>query len=418
MSAPSGSRDTADGSVGLADSGQTRTEEGEPVGGHPLRALRLVVSEDLALESQDDTHVVVVNTASAARMKLSLSAYRFLKSFSTPRRIDQVVPDHAAARLLPQVRMLIDKQMLVDSDSPVRADGARLRTAVGYKFCGAPAYVNPKKLNFIILGVPYDLAGDIDSRLAPALIRQKSLEYSYQPEFGDGRPRGWFDVNRGVWMLRGAKLADAGDVPVEYGETRARFFERVRGALAECGADRCVPVILGGDRSVTRAAVGGLQCDRKLTLVQITPEPERSAAEGAGRQVLQMDEVERVVSLGAYHDDPRGPGCDELLTFSAETVRERGPQEIVRAWGGGLSIYLSIDLSIATQGYMKAGTAGLTPGLTLQELKALIAAIGKFHRIIGIDLVGLDMRSRWPELTAIIGCHLALAAMSASHDRI
>jgi agmatinase len=381
-------------------------------------ALRLVASDDLALESQDDTHVVVVNRASAARIRLSLSAYRFLKAFSSPRRLDQVVSDQAAARLLPQVRMLIDKQMLVDSDAPASADAARLRAAVAYKFCGAPAFVNSTKSNFIILGIPYDLAGDIDCRLAPALIRQKSLDYSYQLEFGDGRPRGWFDVNRGVWMLRGAKLADAGDVPVEYGETRARFFERVRGALAECGADQCVPVILGGDRSVTRAALGGLQRDRKLTLVQITPDPERAAAEGAGRQVLQMDEVERVVSLGAYQDDPRGPGCDELLSFGAKTLRERGPEEIVRAWGEESSIYLSIDLGIAMQAYMKAGAEGLPPGLTLHELKALIAAIGKFHRIVGIDLVGLDMRSRSPELTAIIGCHLALAAMSAAHDRI
>ena len=67
---------------------------------------------------------------------------------------------------------------------------------------------------------------------------------------------------------------------------------------------------------------------------------------------------------------------------------------------------------------MKAATTGLPPGLTLHELKLAIAAIGKTHRIVGIDLVGLDPRSRSPELTAIIGCpHLALAAMSAAYDR-
>ena len=104
---------------------------------------------------------------------------------------------------------------------------ARLRTAVAYKFCGAPAYAKSTKPDFLILGIPHDLAGDGDSRLVPALIRHKSLDYSYQLEFGNGRPRGWFDVNRGAWMLRGATLADAGDVPVDYGESRARFLERV-----------------------------------------------------------------------------------------------------------------------------------------------------------------------------------------------
>jgi agmatinase len=361
--------------------------------------MRLVVSDDLALESQDETHVIVVNTASAARIKLSVSAYRFLKAFSSPRRIDQVVPDQAL--VLPQVRMLIDKQMLVDADAPIAADTARVRTAVAYKFCGAPAHAKSTKPDFLILGVPYDLAGDIDSRLAPALIRQKSLDYSYQLEFGDGRPRGWFDVNRGVWMLRGAKLADAGDVPVEYGEDQARFFERVAGALSECRTDQSVPVILGGDRSVTRAALVGLRHDRKLTVVQITGNPECATSEGAGQRLLQLDEVERVVSLGPCRDDPRG-----------------GPEEIVRAWGNELSVYLSIDLSIVAEAYMKAATAGPSAGPTLSETKQLIAAIGKFHHIVGIDLVGLDLRSPSPELTAIIGCHLALAAMSAAHDRL
>jgi agmatinase len=308
--------------------------------------------------------------------------------------------------------------MLVDADAPISADPARRRSAVAYKFCGAPAYAKPAKPDFVILGVPYDLAGDIDSRLAPALIRQKSLDYSYQLEFGDGRPRGWFDVNRGTWMLRGAKLADAGDVPVEYGETRASYFERVCGALSECCTDESVPVILGGDRSVTRAAVGGLRRDGKLTVVQISAEPERAAAEGAGRQLSGMDEVERVISLGACRDDPRGARCDQLLLCSGDTLRERGAEETVTAWGDRLAIYLSIDLSIATEASMKAEPAGLPPGPTLHELKVLIAAIGKVHRIVGIDLVGLDLRSRSPELTAIIGCHLVLAAMSAAYDRL
>jgi agmatinase len=382
--------------------------------------MRLVVSDDLALESQDESHVVVVNMASAARVKLSVAAYRFLKAFSSPRRVDQVVPDHDAARLLPQVRMLVDRQMLVDADAPPAADTGRLRAAVAYKFCGAPAHAKAAPADFIVIGAPYDLAGDTESRLAPALIRQKSLDYSYQLEFGDGRPRGWFDVNRGVRMLRGARIADAGDVPVEYGESRARYFERVGAALAECCTGRTVPVILGGDRSVTHAAVRALSGERKLTIVQITPEPARAAAEGAGRNLLRIGSVERVVSLGAWHEDEdaHAPGGGDLPVRTVETLRERGPDEIVRALGENLSIYLSIDLAVVTDSCMKAATAGHPPGLTVHELKLAIAAIGRVHRIAGIDLVGLDLRSRSPELAAVIGCHLALAAMSAAYDRL
>ena len=371
----------------------------DAAGDHRLTAIRLQASDDLALESRDETHVVVVNTASATRMKLSLSAYRFLKAFSSPRRIDQVVPGQALSRILPQVRMLIDKQMLVDADSLPAVDTARLRAAVAYKFCGAPAYSNSTSPDFVILGIPYDLIGDIDCRLAPGSIRQKSLDYSYQLDFGDSRPRGWFDVNRGVRMMRGATIADAGDVPVEYGESRARFSERVRGALAQCCSGQSVPVILGGDRSVTRAALGGLAHDGKPIAVQITADRDRAAADGAGRRLSELDSVERVIII------------------DGNAMRALEPEETVCAWGDGLSVYLSIDLSIVTEACMPAATSGRLDGPTLHELKMWIAALGRVHRIVGIDLVGLDLRSRSPELAAITGCHLALAAMSAAYDR-
>lgn len=373
----------------------------DPAGGDRLTGLRLVVCSDLALESRDDTHVIVFDAGSAARTKLSLAAYRFLKAFETPRRVDQVVPEESLARVAPQVRMLIDKQLLVDADAPPPpAQAARLRTAPAYRFCNAPAHSGSTKPDFVILGMPYDLAGDCDCRLAPGLIRQKSLEYSYQLEFGEGRPRGWFDVNRGIRMLEGATLADAGDVPVDYGESRARFFERAGAALGQCGGDRgSVPVILGGDRSVTAAAVGALRGEDRLTIVQITSEPGRATAEGAGERLSQIDRVERVVSL-----DP-------------DRLRESGRDDILSGWGESLAVYLSIDLGIVPEAYMKAATAGLECGPTVDELKTAIAALGRVHRIVGIDLVGLDLRSPSPELTAIVGCHLALAAMSAAHDR-
>ncbi|HEU0135272.1 MAG TPA: arginase family protein, partial [Allosphingosinicella sp.] len=282
--------------LAIRDSGSA-CGEADRAGEDRLTSIRLVVSSDLALESRDDTHVIVFDAASAARTKLSLSAYRFLKAFESPRRIDQVVPDQSVGRFLAQVRVLVDKRILVDADSPPAPRTARLRTAPAYRFCNAPAYAGSATADFVIVGAPYDLAGDIDSRLAPDLIRRKSLDYSYQLEFGDGRPSGWFDVNRGVRILRGATLADAGDVPVEYGESRARYFERVGEALEQCRAGPSVPLILGGDRSVTRAALGGLSGEGKLTVLQITADPRLAAAEGAGEHLGRMDRVERVLSL-------------------------------------------------------------------------------------------------------------------------
>jgi agmatinase len=381
-----------------------------------LQTARLMISDDLALESQGTKHVVVVNTRSAKRMRLSLPAYRFLKSFQTPLSINQVLPLGAVARILPHVRVLIEKHMLIDVDARLPLNTTRQRTPVAHKFCGAPAYVESIRSDFVILGAPYDLAGDIHSRLAPTLIRQKSLDYVYQLQFNDGQPCGWFDADRCAWILRGARIADAGDVYVEYGESQDRFFKRVRDSLRECYTDQSVPVILGGDRSVTAAGVGGLCHDHKLTVVQITANPLRAAAEMGEWLVSQKERVERFISIGSANNDEAQPPGGDVLIHTVSMLRECGPEKIVLGWGKRLSIYLSIDLDIATATNMANVSGALPLGPTLHELKALIAAIGKAHRVIGLDLVGLDLQSASPALSAVIGCHLALAGMSAAHD--
>ena len=126
----------------LEGTSPTRSGERPRTGGDsdPILTSRLVLSDDLALESLDDAHAVVVHTVTGTRTRLSLAAYGFLKAFHDPRRVADVVPGAAALRLLPQVRMLLGKHMLRDADAhPGRAVGAaRRRAAVAYRFCGAP----------------------------------------------------------------------------------------------------------------------------------------------------------------------------------------------------------------------------------------------------------------------------------------
>lgn len=351
---------------------------------------RLMVSDDIVMESQSDTHVVVVHLATGTRTRLSQSAYRFVRAFQTPGRLDQIVAPGDLDLILPKIRLLLAKRLLCDADRPDPEPCARLRSAVAYKFCNAPALVDGNPADFVVLGVPYDLAGDTDSRLAPGLIRQKSLDYPYRRRFGDGHPQGWFDADCARWILEGATIADAGDVLVDHGECRARFEARVGAALAALETGRSIPVILGGDRGVTAAAVRGLRGSPSFGIVQITTDPARAAAEGAGRQLLDLPHVRQLVH------------CDGSGTETVETGV--GSRAVSPAAAGDLAVYLSIDL------------AGLASP-NAEGLKACIRAIGARHPILAIDLVGIDMQARSANLTGILACHLALTAMHAARDR-
>lgn len=382
-----------------------------------LLALRLVVSGDLALESKGNDHVVVVNDASASRTRLSLAAFRFLRMFESPRRIGEALPIQSLAGILPTVRVFIDRHILVDADAPKVESVPKLRVATAYKFCSAPAYVKPIVPHFVILGAPYDLSEDIESRLVPDLIRRKSLDYSYLLGFNDGRPRGWFDANRSLWILRGATIADAGDVRIDFGENQARFLGRMADALDECCVGQTVPVVLGGDRLVTRAAVGWLCSRQTLTVVQITCEQEPSAGEGAGLEMLRFAGVERVVRLGMLHGIRNHSRRVNLWECSAATVRDLGPERVANTWGENAAVYLSVNMSVTARDCMKSAGNSPSDRLTFHEIGALIAAIGNIHRIVGLDLVGLDMASELSALKATLGCQLALAGMSAAYDR-
>lgn len=388
---------------------------------------RLIVSADLALESESDTHVTVIDKELATRLKMSRAMYRFLLLFVVPRTLGEVLSAESTARVLPELRLLLDKRILVDADAPPQAIAARLRATVPYRFCNAPAYAKADATpDFTVLGVPYDLAGTSDCRLAPTAIRQKSLDYLYQVRFDDGRPQGWFDVNRGRWVLGGATIADAGDVYVHYGEDQAELFARISAAIDEVCASRTVPVVLGGDPSVTYATAASLCSRGPLTVVQFAATPAIATvadegavfADGFAARVLRIDGVQRMVSLGACCTGPVAGSCpDGVLLRSAADLRSREPGDVLSEWGRDLRVHLSIDLSVATPACMKPDESGIAPGLTLHEIRTWIQSLGAMHRVVGIDIVGLDMQSESAGLSAIIGCQLALVAMSASHDR-
>lgn len=396
-------------------------------------ATRFVLCDDVALESQDDTHVTLVNRASSARSRLSRAAYRFLRGFDAPQTLQQAAGGGDGAALLPQVQQLIARGLLVDADAPDAVVAPRLRTAVAYRFCNAPS-LSAAAADFVVLGVPYDLGGDGDCRDAPAAIRRKSFDYAYQLRVDDGRPRGWFDANLGKRILEGATIADAGDVLVEYGEDQRSLFARIGAALASIGVAsrdgtaQHVPVVLGGDRSITAAVAAHLSAARPLTVVQFAATaalgeaqaPGSVAADAVGTHVSNLQGIQAFHAFCCAFDGAAGDADTAAkartngVVHPAARLRRDPPDAIARALGTALDLHLSIDIGLAR--IAPPATDGVSVrDLALHEIDALIRALGAAHRIVGIDLVGLDLRADAPTVSTAIAGHLAMTAMSAAY---
>lgn len=212
------------------------------------RGRRVVMSDSLAIETVAPTHVVLVEQSTGARLRVSPTVYEFLLGFREPRWIATGEDERLAAR----IRHLMERSLLVDPDLPHAPPPARLRT-VAYRFCNTPPPERDERPDFIVFGLPYDLTEDIDARTAPAAIRMKSLDYPYLVDMESRQPKGWFDVERGRRILEGVTIRDAGDVAIDYAQSRDSLFTQAGTLIATRCQGGAIPVVLGGDASISDA---------------------------------------------------------------------------------------------------------------------------------------------------------------------
>jgi arginase family enzyme len=56
-------------------------------------------------------------------------------------------------------------------------------------------------------------------------------------------------------------------------------------------------------------------------------------------------------------------------------------------------------------------------GLSLEEMTALVIAVGRAREVVGVDVMELDPGREAGPVTAIVACHVLLAALGAIAER-
>ncbi|RAP59460.1 arginase family protein [Oleiagrimonas sp. MCCC 1A03011] len=377
---------------------------------------RWMVTPDLMLESHDDRHVVIIHTATGTRLKVSTGVYNLLARFEKPQTVKEALGTLEDPRLRSGLHVLMERGLLVDPDH-VPTVVKPTRKPSPYRFCSVPAYGTASvDVEFTVIGVPYDLGGQVPCREGPLRLREKSLDYTYLVDFDSRHPRGWFDADSGDRILEGARMVDAADLLVEYGETQTELFRRLRTVLGEIVGTRSVPLILGGDRSIAFPVVQYLAQRRSLSLVQLVPESTRHASRGdmvttqdVGIRTGALQNVVGTLSMGSReHVDvfPSQPGHVEI---SLDDLRAVGLNAALQSWTKEGDVFLSVDMSVLDVSIPSRGK-----GLSMQEVRQILLLIGRRHRIVGVGIFGLDSSGREGELRVICGCHIALLAMDAA----
>ena len=256
-----------------------------------------------------------------------------------------------------------------------------------------------KKVDFGLLGVPFDGAvkGRPGARHAPDSIREAFRFYStYNYEH---------DVD-----VSGMNAADFGNVKLTR-ENVKEAHDRITSAVGQLLSVADVPMIMGGDHSITFATVKALSEVTEGNIGIITFDSHNEVREyedddiSSGtpfRRILEEIEGEpvkgkNIVQIGlhgflnsSYYRDYAI--SKEMMIFTADVVRTMGMENVIKgalmqAGDGTEAIYLSVDIDSVDQAEAPGVSAPSPGGLSSSELLKGIFHIASESKVKCMDVV-------------------------------
>jgi agmatinase len=303
-------------------------------------------------------------------------------------------------------------------------------------FAGVPArrYTQARAGEVVILGAPFDwgVTNRPGARFGPKAIR----DADYLPP--DGRRP---EVATGIDPLTTLPVVDAGDVPMTPGYVE-RSLEAIRERVHAVAAAGAIPVVLGGDHTVTYAnatAVAEVVGRGDVALVHFdahadTGETHYGELHGHGtpmRRLIDSGAVpgHRFVQIGL-----RGywPPPDTIAWMRAQGMRSyfmadihaRGLDVVVddavrhATSNGATGVFVSVDIDVVEPS-AAPGTGTPEPGgLHPRELLETVRRLGRELPVVGADLVEVAPHYDQPaDVTAALANRVLLALLAGMATR-
>jgi formiminoglutamase len=274
-----------------------------------------------------------------------------------------------------------------------------------------------------LLGVPYGRAsiGASGAGGAPEAIRLAFRGFTT------------YSVDWGV-DLRSLRVRDLGDVAghlTEVGVAHGNIEAAVAGVAAR--APRLVPLLVGGDHSITAPAVRGFVAGRpgvRLGLVNIDAHLDvRQLGEGPHngtpfRQILEGGQVagQNLVELGihgfsAAPEYLRWVRAQGATVLTGREVERRGISDCIAAalaaaGDGADAVYVSVDIDCLALPWGVGASAATAEGLTAWQLLEAVHACGRDPKVAALDLVEVDPGRDVGGVTVRTACSVLLTFLA------
>lgn len=281
--------------------------------------------------------------------------------------------------------------------------------------------------DFAVLGVPYDAGAGYrpGARFGPRSIRDISTRFAF---FGGAGSNGYWHIGDKKPYLSDVTVVDAGDTDVLYLDVDHCFEsieESVRGIL-EHGA---VPVILGGDHSITYPVVKAFCASQKdLAILHLDAHLDfRDELLGVrlahGSPLRRSSELPFVTSAAAVglrglrhnlsdYNDALESG---VVIVPALEIHRDGEQQVrsvlEKTWEKDRPVYVTIDVDFLDPAFAP-GTGTPEPGgFTYPVLRGIMEFAASRFNVVGFDIVEVNPMVDASQITALLAAQAAIEFM-------
>ncbi len=285
----------------------------------------------------------------------------------------------------------------------------------------------------VIVGAPFDWGTTYrpGARFAPKAIR----EADYLPAYGR-RPH----LPTGIDPLNALTVVDAGDIALIPGYVEDSL-DAIAGAVERIARAGAVPIVLGGDHTITfpnATGVARVHGAGEVALVHFdahadTGEDHDGKLYGHGTPMRRLVESGAVpghrfvqIGLRGYWPPPEvvaWMGDQGMRWHTMAEITERGLEAVLddavaAAAGDARGMFLSVDIDVVDPG-MAPGTGTPEPGgLTPRQLLDAVRRLAREVRLLGADVVEVSPPYDGPgEVTALLANRVVLEILNGMAER-
>lgn len=256
--------------------------------------------------------------------------------------------------------------------------------------------LNELDADVAVIGVPNDMGTQWKpgARMGPRGIREGSTLYSFGLD-------GAYDIENDITYLGPDwKVVDCGDVDIIHGDLM-QSHENTEASIRKIVSKGAMPVVLGGDHSITAAVGKGLEELGPFHVIQIDAHLDwadhRSGQRyGHGnciRRLSELDHVKEIFQFGirgissSLKEDVDAARKYGSTILSPRKMRKMGVEEVLAQIPEGEKYYVTIDID-GIDPSIAPGTGTPSPGgLLYDEVNELLEGIAKRGEVVAFDLV-------------------------------